>query len=140
MKTSTMAGGRTCVHVPNHPAANNRGYILRSRYTMEQKLGRLLRSDEHVHHKDNNELNDDDDNLEVMKIGEHTRHHHVMGDIGSSVSVGESHYKAKLTVKAVRYIRKNCEKHSQRKLAQMFGVGRRTIRNVLNGSGWKHVL
>jgi len=42
---------------------------------MEQKLGRRLRSDEEVHHKDENPTNDEEDNLELLSKAEHTRLH-----------------------------------------------------------------
>lgn len=67
--------GRPAVLVGDHPAANNRGYVLRSRYVMERELGRYLNSDEHVHHKDGNPENDDIDNLEVVGRSEHMEIH-----------------------------------------------------------------
>lgn len=75
MKESYISKGRIGVYVPEHPKANNRGYVLRYRYRMEQKLGRLLLPDEHVHHKDGNKLNDSEDNLEVLSRSEHTKEH-----------------------------------------------------------------
>lgn len=42
---------------------------------MEQHLGRKLRSDEIVHHKDHNRANNDISNLEIMTRAEHTRLH-----------------------------------------------------------------
>jgi len=42
---------------------------------MEQHLGRLLRSDEHVHHLDGNPLNDSVENLEVVSLREHIKLH-----------------------------------------------------------------
>jgi hypothetical protein len=75
MKESKLAGGRIGVHVPDHPKANNRGYVLRSRYVMEQLLGRYLLSGEVVHHKDGNKLNDVPENLDLMLKNEHDRKH-----------------------------------------------------------------
>lgn len=45
------------------------------RYLMEQELGRPLAADEDVHHKDGDYLNNDIDNLEIRKRGEHQREH-----------------------------------------------------------------
>ena len=42
---------------------------------MEQKIGRSLRHDEVVHHKDHNRSNNNLDNLELMSRSEHCRHH-----------------------------------------------------------------
>jgi hypothetical protein len=42
---------------------------------MESILGRRLRSDEIVHHKDENKKNNEPGNLELMTRAEHARHH-----------------------------------------------------------------
>lgn len=43
------------------------------RLKVEKKLGRKLRPDEHVHHKDENKDNNNGHNLAPMNRGEHTR-------------------------------------------------------------------
>lgn len=48
---------------------------LEHRAVVEQALGRELRSDEVVHHKDGNKRNNTLDNLQVMTQAEHTRLH-----------------------------------------------------------------
>lgn len=75
MKESKMTGGRVAVHVPGHPAANNRGYVLRYRYNMEKYLGRLLDSSEQVHHCNGNKTDDLIENLELMLVTEHSSLH-----------------------------------------------------------------
>lgn len=75
LKTSFIAKGRIGVYLPDHFGINNRGYVLRARIVMEQTLGRSLSSDEEVHHKDKNKLNDEPDNLEVKNKGSHTSLH-----------------------------------------------------------------
>ncbi len=45
------------------------------RLVMEQKIGRLLTSQEAVHHKDHNRKNNDISNLEIIDHAEHTRQH-----------------------------------------------------------------
>ena len=75
LKQSTMSDGRVCVYVPDHPKANNRGYVLRSRYVVEQHLGRFLLESEEVHHKNEDKTDDDYDNLKVMMAGGHARLH-----------------------------------------------------------------
>lgn len=47
-----------------------------SRYLMEIHLGRFLDTKEHVHHKDENKLNDKLDNLEVLSRFNHMSLHH----------------------------------------------------------------
>lgn len=45
------------------------------RVVMEDQLGRLLRSDEVVHHINHDPTDDRPENLELMTWGEHSRHH-----------------------------------------------------------------
>lgn len=49
--------------------------MLEHRWVMEQVLGRPLRSDEHVHHKDHDGLNNNPSNLEVVTVEEHAQRH-----------------------------------------------------------------
>lgn len=53
---------------------NNRRIRLH-RHIMEKFLGRALRSNEHVHHKDGNIHNNAIENLELLSAGDHFRHH-----------------------------------------------------------------
>lgn len=48
---------------------------LKHRKVMEEHLGRKLRRDEIVHHKDGNKLNNDIANLQVMTRAEHDAEH-----------------------------------------------------------------
>ena len=75
LQLSTMSKGRYAVKVVDHPAANNRGYILRSRYIMEQHLGRYLLSSEEVHHINEDKTDDRIENLEIKSKSEHARDH-----------------------------------------------------------------
>ena len=45
------------------------------RYIMKKHLGRELLWNEQVHHKDENPLNNDIDNLEIKLLGEHQKEH-----------------------------------------------------------------
>src|SRR5690554_1665051 len=63
------------LRMPDHPNADKSGYIFEHRLVMSQHLGRPLRSDEHVHHKDGNKLNNDISNLEIITLEEHSRLH-----------------------------------------------------------------
>ncbi len=49
--------------------------ILQHREVMERHLGRELREDEVVHHRDENKENNQIENLEVLSREEHSRHH-----------------------------------------------------------------
>lgn len=68
-------GCRYCRTDPPHPKRNSNGLYPLHRVLMENKLGRILGSDEIVHHKDEDKKNDDIDNLELMGPVEHAKHH-----------------------------------------------------------------
>ena len=72
-QTSRVGRGRPAVYRPNHPHANAAGYIPAARAVMEDNLGRMLKDDEVVCHKDGDQENLDPGNLEVMTHREHTR-------------------------------------------------------------------
>lgn len=79
-KYSTI-NGRVAIYCPEHPGANNRGYILNSRFVMEKHLGRMLQTAEEVHHKNGDKLDDSFSNLQLMTKSEHTKHHADSGDL-----------------------------------------------------------
>lgn len=56
---------------------NTKKTVLEHRKKMELKLGRRLKSNELVHHKDGNRKNNRDSNLELLSRSEHTRRHNV---------------------------------------------------------------
>ena len=62
--------------VPGHPNANSRGYIPEHRYLMAEHLGRPLRKDELIHHKNGDPLDNRLDNLEVRLRGVPEDYHH----------------------------------------------------------------
>jgi len=82
MKESRMSGGRIAVYCPDHPKANNMGYVLRARHVMEQRLGRMLSEQEEVHHKNGDKTDDRLENLEILSCGEHARRHILDGKSG----------------------------------------------------------
>ena len=65
-----IENGRCMIYDPTHPNANG-NYVERARFVMAQVLGRPLRIDELVHHKDGNTLNDVPSNLEIVTRVEH---------------------------------------------------------------------
>lgn len=63
------------VYQPDHPMANAAGKVYIHRYVAETFYGVRLTSDLHVHHKDENKLNNDPDNLEILTAAEHGKLH-----------------------------------------------------------------
>jgi HNH endonuclease len=61
---------------PDHPHADQAGYVLEHRLVMEKILGRILKREERVHHIDGNGLNNDPKNLCLFKNhAEHMKFH-----------------------------------------------------------------
>ena len=59
-----------------HPLKmGNSAKVYLHRHIASIKLGRWLTTDEHVHHKDENKLNNDPNNLEILSISEHAKRH-----------------------------------------------------------------
>jgi hypothetical protein len=58
-----------------HPGRNKRGYVSLHRLVLEARLGRFLRPDEIVHHRDHDKRNNHWENLEPMAQSEHMKHH-----------------------------------------------------------------
>lgn len=63
--------GRVLIYSPDHPRPCSGRYVYRYRLKMEKKLGRILRRDEVVHHKDGNPSNDRIGNLQLLSAKEH---------------------------------------------------------------------
>lgn len=71
-----LAHGRVVILTPNHPYPNYcKKYVYRYRLVMEKHLKRYLNPDEHVHHINDDPMDDRIENLEVMKIGSHVSLH-----------------------------------------------------------------
>lgn len=61
--------------VENHPKATKNGYVLLHRVMMENYLGRLLKDDEEVHHKNKDRHDNSIENLELLKALDHRKLH-----------------------------------------------------------------
>lgn len=59
-----------------HPGADSHGYVREHRLILESKIARYLEPGEVAHHRNHDKLDNRPENLELMRLGEHTSHHH----------------------------------------------------------------
>lgn len=65
--------GYISIYYPSHPDANKNRTVLEHRLVAEQKYGRRIGKNEHVHHIDGNKQNNHPDNLEIVTPSDHSR-------------------------------------------------------------------
>lgn len=65
-----------------HPLAYNEGVVYLHRHVASITCGRWLSSDEHVHHIDENKLNNSPENLQVLSASEHSSIHNPTTEFG----------------------------------------------------------
>lgn len=74
-KVKRMIGGYITLYMPNHPRANSAGRIFEHIIVAEEMLGRQISVKERIHHINHNKTDNRPENLVVMSMAEHAKHH-----------------------------------------------------------------
>ena len=69
------SGGYVLVYSPDHPCRDSNGFVLEHRLVMEKHIGRVLDSDEIVHHKNGVKNDNRIENLELTNRADHIEMH-----------------------------------------------------------------
>ena len=67
--------GYVFIKMPSHPCADSNGYILEHRLIVEKVLGRHLKTEEEVHHINNNHGDNRNENMLICKKNYHSYLH-----------------------------------------------------------------
>lgn len=135
--------GYVQILVKGHPYADSNGYIFEHRYIMEQYLGRYLRPNEVVHHKNGNKQDNRIENLELMTNSTHSTMHDLKRKVSQKT-------KDKISVKAKERL-KNKHNHplyknidvnelmklksegkSIKEICSLYNICKRTFYNKIN--------
>lgn len=125
---------------PEHPFATSTGYVYLHRLIMENYLGRILRKDEVIHHKDLNGYNNKIENLLILSHSEHSRlHMQIDKEKGKNKLVCNNLAKGKQTnngqfeekdIREIRFLVK--EGLSHKIVADMYKVSKGAITQIVN--------
>jgi hypothetical protein len=76
--TKKHSGGYILIYFPDHPAADRQGFVLEHRVVMENYLGRYLRSNEIVHHINQDKTDNRIENLMLLTRSQHAHLHQIL--------------------------------------------------------------
>lgn len=135
--TQNFKGGRIeregyiLLYRPDHPHADQKGYIYEHRLVVEQATGKELTAVDIVHHINHDPSDNRLENLVVLTQSEHASYHHR----------GEHHSQAKLTDLLVREIRLKYDSgaYTQGALCREYGMSPPQMCMIVNRKAWKHL-
>lgn len=93
--------------VPEHPNSTKNGYVLEHRVVVENDLGRILREDEIIHHKNENKKDNRLENLEITSVGEHNIIHNKTGRLYTNLVCHWCGYSFVIEKRKTHLIKKN---------------------------------
>ena len=119
------------------------------RWLMEKELGRKLNSDEVVHHKNGDPLDNTIDNLQVMTRSEHAKLHakppYFPDSVYDNLSerlTGKPAINRKLTEEDVMFIKEHYipkdKEYGARALGRKYGIRHQSILKIINGEYYKN--
>lgn len=77
-------------------------WVLEHRFVMSEFIGREIKNNEHVHHKDGNRKNNNVDNLEIITRTQHGKLHHGVGN--DKIKEIQELYRSKTKVREIAII------------------------------------
>ena len=106
---STYCGGgyTYCRTEPLHPKANTKGLYPLHRVLLENKLGRLLGTDEIAHHVDGDKSNNSLSNIALLTRSEHSKLHRKVELVVCECPVCKSKFTMKPNLFRLRFSRRN---------------------------------
>lgn len=105
-------------------------FELYSRYIMEQHTGRKLKSEEIVHHKNENKMDDRIGNLEIMTRSEHT-HCHRKGKKPDAGIRRAADYFRQRRKRLMPLVVKLSKDNSMRKVSKKLKISRMIVKKIL---------
>lgn len=115
----------TFYDVTNPVAAPSCGKVVESRHLVSEKLGRLITSDEIVHHVNNDPQDNDINNLQVMTKREHSQYHHKLRG-HNTVPYDE--------------LPELCQQYTKTEIARMYNINYLTIHAAVKKLGINYVV